>query len=146
MPSPLSTLKTNPSHALLAFSVSPAKLSSIVSAISLAAPFASINLASNSPTLTPVCANITPAVAPLLPNKSIATAFLSVALFICNIASSKVNPCLDNSKNIFLNAVPAELASKPLSDKVPNKAVVLSKLTPAVFAVAPTIGKAVANF
>ena len=117
-----------------------------LSAISCAAPPASFNLPSKFETSSAVSESIVPTVAPLFPNNSSEAAFLSVAELICNIASSNDIPLFDNSRNIFLNPVPAVEASNPLSVKVPNKAVVFSTDNPAVFATGATELIAVANF
>jgi hypothetical protein len=145
-PSPSSILKINPSQADWSLIIAPFKVSNWVAAVLAANPVAFSNDSSKASTLSVVSANIVPIVAPLLPNNSRAAAFLLVAFCILPNASSYVKPLLANSKNTFLNPVAAVEASTPLSDKVPSKAVVLSKLTPAFLAVAPTIGNAVLNF
>ena len=90
-------------------------------------------------------AKIAPNVAPLVPNSFIDAAVWSVEFFIWFSAWSNVKPALFDLKNIFLNPVPAVLASKPLSVKVPINAVVFSKLTPAKFATGATAAIAVLN-
>ena len=129
-PSPSSIDSSKPSHAEDSLVVSPAKLSSLVSAILSAAPLAFIKDCSSPPISSEPLDSVKNVFPAITPTKSIASFKGSAAPLILAIPSSRVKPFLFNSIKVFASPVPAMDPLSPLSAKTPSNAVVFSIDTP----------------
>ena len=130
-----------PSQAEDSFVVSPSRLSSRISAISLAAPAAPSKSFCNWLISFPDSANDKNDLAPTTPTNSIAVFNLFDEFATLLIPCSRVIPFLFNSIKDLDNPVPATLPFKPLLANTPSKAAVFSILTPVALAAGATIFK-----
>ena len=116
-----------------------------MSAIDLAAPPAASKLSFKTSISSALLARVINDLAPTIPTNSTAlfnlfveVAEVSIVVFTVSRASSKVMPFLPSIINVLAKPVPAILPFKPPLARVPNKAVVSSKLTLVALATGPT--------
>ena len=123
-----------PSHAELSFVVSPARLSSFISAIAFAAPNAPPSTFSKSllsfSISSPELAKVKSDFEPTTPTKSNAVPKLSEEFLTCAKPSSNVKPFFFNSIKVFESPVPATEPFKPLFANAPKSADVSCIETP----------------